>query len=60
MLGDLISSSDAKVDTPLTNKGGNIGGWEEDDRYGKILDQCNIKPGGAPEVDGGSGKKIEA
>lgn len=43
VLLDLVAASDSKVDTTLTNEGRDIGGGEEDEREGKVLDERDIE-----------------
>jgi hypothetical protein len=59
MFGDLIASSDAQVNATLANKGGDIGGGEEDEGKREVLDQRNVKARVAVELDVGAREEVE-
>jgi hypothetical protein len=59
VLGDLVATSDTDVNATLTDEGGDIGGWQEDECDGQVLDQRDIKTSLATELDVGAGEEVE-
>jgi hypothetical protein len=59
VLGDLVAASDTKVDTALANEGGNIGGRQEYECDGQVLDQRNVETGLAAELDVAAGEEVK-
>jgi len=47
VLLNLVVARDTKVDAALANKGGNIGGWEEDEGDREVLDEGDVESGSA-------------
>ena len=60
MLGDLISASYTEVDSTFTDKGGDIGGGEEDEGYGVVFDEGDVEAGFAAELNIGTSEKVES
>jgi hypothetical protein len=60
VLGDDIATSDAEIDSALTNECGNVGSREEDKRERKVLDQGNVEAVVAVELDVGAGEELNA
>ena len=59
MLLNLVPSSDTKITTALTNKGGNIGGGKEDQSDRQVLDKGNIEAVLAAELDVGALEEVK-
>lgn len=59
MLLDLVEASDAEIDTALTNKGRDIGGGEEDESDGEVLDESDIEAILTLELDVGAAEKVK-
>lgn len=60
VLLDLVMACDAQVDLTLANKGGNIGGGQEDQSDGEVLDKRNIEAVFSPELNVGTFKEVES
>lgn len=43
MFGDLVSSCYAEIHSSFADEGGYVSCWEEDERYGEVLDQCDVE-----------------
>lgn len=59
MLLNLVPSGDAQVDSAFTDKGGDIGGGEEDEGNGEVLDESDVETVLAAELDIGTLKEVE-
>ena len=59
VLLDLVTACDSQVDAAFTNKGGDVGGGEEDQRKRVVLDKGDVKARVAVELDVGAVEKIE-
>lgn len=59
MLGDLVAASDSEIDAAFANEGRNVGGGQEDQRDGQVLDQRDVEAGFATELDVTAGEEIE-
>lgn len=55
----LIPAGDTKIHLALADEGGNIGGWEEDQGNGEVLDEGNVEAVFAAELDVSTFEKIE-
>lgn len=51
VLGDLIAASDTEIDAAFTDEGWDVGGGEEDERDGQVLDERDVEAGFATELD---------
>ena len=51
MLFDLVATGDSEVNTALADEGGDVGGREEDEREGKVLDERNVQARVPVELD---------
>lgn len=51
MLGNLVAACDSKVDAAFSDEGGDVGGGQEDEREGKVLDKRDVEAGVAVELD---------
>lgn len=59
MLLDLVIARDAQVDAALPNEGGDIGGREEDEGDGQVLDKGNVEAVLTPELDVGAFEDVQ-
>jgi hypothetical protein len=59
VLGDLVATGDTKVDTALANEGWDVGGGQEDECDGQVLDQRDVETGLAAELDVGAGEEVK-
>lgn len=59
VLGNLVAAGDTKVYTALTHKGGDIGGGQEDECDGQVLDQRDVETGLAAELDVAAGEEVK-
>lgn len=59
MLGDLVAACDADVDAAFTDEGGDVGGGEEDEGDGEVLDEGDVEAGFAAELNVAAGEEIE-
>lgn len=59
VLGDLVATSDTDVNATLTDEGGDIGGWQEDECDGQVLNKRDVETGLATELDVGAGEEVE-
>lgn len=59
VLGDLIAAGNTKVDTALTNEGWDVGGGQEDEGDGQVLDQGDVEAGLAAELDVAAGEEVK-
>lgn len=55
MLGDLVTAGNTNVNATLADEGGDVGGGQEDERNGQVLDQGDVETGLATELDVGAG-----
>lgn len=60
MLFDLVATGDSEVNTALADEGGDVGGREEDEREGKVLDERNVEARVAVELNVGAVEEVEA
>lgn len=60
VLGDDIATSDAEIDSALSDECGNVGSGEEDEGQRKVLDQGNVEAVMAVELDVGAGEELNA
>lgn len=60
MLGNLVSSSDTKIDFTFPHERRNICSGKEDQGQGQVLDQRNVQPVVAVELDIGSREEVES
>lgn len=58
MLGDLIKARDAEINLTLANECGDVGGGEEDEGDGKVLDERDVEAVFAAELDVGSFEEV--
>jgi hypothetical protein len=54
MFFDLIPARNAQIDAALADKGGNIGGGEEYEGNGKVLDESDVETVLSSELDVGT------
>ena len=59
VLPDLVPARDANVDLPFSDKGGDVGGGEEDEGDGKVLDEGDVKAVLAAELDVGALEEVQ-
>jgi hypothetical protein len=59
VLGDLVTSSDTEINATLRDKGRNVGGGQEDERDGEVLDQGNVEARVSVELNVGAVEKIK-
>lgn len=59
VLLDLVVARDAEVDLALADKGGDVGGGEEDEGDGEVLDEGYIEAVLAAELDVGALEEVE-
>ena len=59
VLLDLVPSRDSQVDPTLANKGRDVGGGEEDEGNGQVLDQRNVESVLASELDVGPLEEVQ-
>lgn len=59
VLGDLVAASDTKVDAALAHEGRDVGGRQEDQGDGKVLDQGDVEAGLAAELDVAAGEEVK-
>lgn len=57
---DLIQARDAQVNATLTDKGWDVGGGEEDEGNWKVLDESNVKPVFAAELNIGALEQVQS
>lgn len=60
MLFDLVATGDSEVNTALADEGGDVGGREEDEREGKVLDERNVEARVAVELNVRAVEEVEA
>ena len=60
MLFDLVATGDSEVNTALADEGGDVGGREEDEREGKVLDERDVEARVAVELNVGAVEEVEA
>lgn len=60
VLGDDIATSDAEIDSALSDECGNVGSGEEDEGQRQVLDQGNVEAVVAVELDVGAGEQLNA
>lgn len=58
MLGDLVTAGDTQIDASLSNEGGNVGGGQEDERDGEVLDEGDVETGFTAELDVAPGQQV--
>jgi hypothetical protein len=59
MLLYLVEASDSEIYPTLTDKGGDICGGEEDESNRQVLDECDIQPVLALELNVGALEEVE-
>lgn len=59
VLGDLVAAGDSQVDATLTHKGRDVGGGQEDEGNGQVLDQGNVEAAVAVELDVAAVEQVE-
>ena len=59
MLLHLVPARDAEVDLALADEGGDVGGREEDEGQGEVLDEGDVEAVLAAELDVGTLKEVE-
>lgn len=59
MLGDLVAAGNTQVYTALAHKGGDVGGGQEDQSDGQVLDQGDVETGLAAELDVAAGEEVK-
>ena len=59
MLGDLVTASDTQVDAALADEGGDVGGGEEDQGDGQVLDERDVETSLAAELNVAAGEEIK-
>lgn len=59
MLLDLVGARDAQVDAALADKGRDVGGGQEDEGYGEVLDQRDVEAALPPELDVGALEQVK-
>lgn len=57
---DLVVAGDAEVDAALADKGRDIGGGEEDEGNGEVLDEGDVEAVFAAELDVGALEEVES
>jgi hypothetical protein len=60
VLGDLVAASDAQIDAAVADEGRDVGGGQEDQRDGQVLDQRDVEAGFAAELDVTAGEEVES
>lgn len=60
VLLDLVVAGDADVDAALADEGGDVGGREEDESDGEVLDQGDVEPVFPLELDIGALEEVQA
>ena len=60
MFGHLILACYTEIDSTFTDKGGDIGGGEEDEGYGVIFDEGDVEAGFAAELNIGPSEEVES
>lgn len=58
VLGDLVKARDAEINLALADECGDIGGGEEDEGDGEVLDERDIEAVFAAELDVGSFEEV--
>jgi hypothetical protein len=58
VLGDLVAAGDTKVNAALADEGWDVGGGQEDQRNGQVLDQRDVEAGFTAELDVGAGEEV--
>lgn len=59
MFGDLVAASDTDINAALTDEGGDVGGGQEDQGDGKVLDEGNVEAGFATKLNVRAGEEVE-
>ena len=59
VLCDLVAASDTKITTALRDEGGDIGGGQEDESDGEVLDEGDIETRVSVELNVGAVKKLD-
>lgn len=59
MFLDLVPACDSEVDLALANEGGDIGGGEEDESDGEVLDEGNVEAVLAAELNVGTLEEVQ-
>lgn len=59
VLGNLVAASDAQIDAAFADEGRDVGGGQEDQRDGQVLDQRDVEAGFAAELDVTAGEEVE-
>ena len=60
VLFDLVAAGDSEVNAAFADEGGDVGGRQEDEREGKVLDERNVEARVAVELDVGAVEEVEA
>ncbi|KAL1999427.1 hypothetical protein VTN02DRAFT_4528 [Thermoascus thermophilus] len=58
VLGDLVAAGDAQIDAALAHEGGDVGGGQEDERDGEVLDEGDVETGFTAELDVAPGQQV--
>lgn len=58
MLGDLVKARDAEINLTLSDECGDVGGGEEDEGDGEVLDERDVEAVFAAELDVGSFEEV--
>lgn len=59
MLGDLVPAGDTQVDPAFADEGRDVGGGEEDEGDGVVLDEGDVEAGFAAELYVRAGEEVE-
>jgi hypothetical protein len=59
VFGDLVTTGDTEVDAAFADEGRDVGGGQEDQRDGQILDERNVEAGFAAELDVAAGEEVK-
>ena len=60
VLGDLVTTGDAQIDTALRDEGGDVSGREEDQGDGEVLDEGDVQAAVSVELDVGALQQFDA
>lgn len=59
MLSDLVRACNSQVHAAFADDGRDLGGGEEDEGDGVVLDESDVKAWRAAKLDIGAGEKVE-
>jgi hypothetical protein len=59
VLGNLVTTGNTEVDAAFADESWDVGGGQEDQRDGQVLDEGDIEAGFAAELDITAGEEIE-